>query len=301
MPGALRQADDFFQHYELVKLVEWLNSVPEANELQDKIQFEAMARKAGLPAAQIVATIINQSIAFQVPSGFPQQDLFSKANNKYGGEGCQLWRFDRASKTWSNGNGAKNQQELIASLVGESPEASFLIQRSYQNNAFMGKLSSGALCTIRIVTSKLPGEHPKFFRSAVLMPVGGQVVDNFAKGSLAAGIDDTGHLIQATKLADHGAPIDKHPDTGQIIAGLKLEGWEEAVDLALAAHAKITDVPTVGWDVALTPEGTILLEANVGWGGNVLQIPGSRPLGRAFSDMFLTVAEQKLRDEGWQI
>ena len=87
----------------------------------------------------------------------------------------------------------------------------------------------------------------------------------------------------------------------KVITGLKLQGWKASVDLALDAHEKITDLPTVGWDVAQTDEGPILIEANICWGGNVHQIPASWPLGEAFSDIFLVLAQHKMHKEGRQV
>jgi hypothetical protein len=299
--GALRHANGFFQHEELVVLLNWLNSGDGASELEDKIQFETSARKAGLPVAEIVATIKNQDIVFRHANGLPEEDLFTKFGGRFGGDGCLHWEFDNTTKTWTNGDGAKDQNGLLVALIAEAPEADILIQRKYENSVFMAQLSSGGLCTLRIVTYRLPDHEPQFFRASLRMPTGGNAVDNFSMGGLGAALDDRGSFLGVSSLAAQGAPIHEHPDTGVSLHKLKLEGWDSAVQLALVAHAKLTNVPTVGWDVALTEEGPILIEANAGWGGNVFQIPASRPLGPEFSEMFLELAETKLLEEGLKI
>ncbi|WIA09938.1 hypothetical protein OEZ85_010151 [Tetradesmus obliquus] len=55
-----------------------------------------------------------------------------------------------------------------------------------------------------------------------------------------------------------------HPDTGKQVAGCVLPGMADVLDAAVAAHmAACPNLPLVGWDVALTPEGVFILEVNL--------------------------------------
>ena len=55
-----------------------------------------------------------------------------------------------------------------------------------------------------------------------------------------------------------------HPDTGARIEGELLPDMGAILRLVRDAHARMCPaVPLVGWDVALTTEGTCLLEANL--------------------------------------
>lgn len=59
--------------------------------------------------------------------------------------------------------------------------------------------------------------------------------------------------------------ITKHPDTGKLITGTRVENMQEMMDLVREAHFKIMPgVPLCGWDVAFTREyGAVLLEVNI--------------------------------------
>jgi hypothetical protein len=55
-----------------------------------------------------------------------------------------------------------------------------------------------------------------------------------------------------------------HPDTGLDITGRTIPEMPQIIELVQRAHAKMCPgVPMVGWDVAVTPTGLMLLEANL--------------------------------------
>jgi hypothetical protein len=53
-----------------------------------------------------------------------------------------------------------------------------------------------------------------------------------------------------------------HPVTGIAIKGRVLKNWPAIRDLALKAHRTFKHRIVVGWDIALTPEGPMVLEGN---------------------------------------
>jgi hypothetical protein len=73
--------------------------------------------------------------------------------------------------------------------------------------------------------------------------------------------------------------VHQHPDTGAAIAGRRLPLWDEVIALALRAHQSFADFPSVGWDVAISPAGPVLLEGNYNWCVVLAQQAGFRPLG----------------------
>jgi hypothetical protein len=72
---------------------------------------------------------------------------------------------------------------------------------------------------------------------------------------------------------------DVHPVTGARVKGFRLPDWHRALDLTLRAHRVFYDFPSIGWDVALTPEGPVLVEANYNWNAVTTQQASGRPLG----------------------
>ena len=94
--------------------------------------------------------------------------------------------------------------------------------------------------------------------------VGDSVIDNASSGGFFVGVNidegtlkDTGHYLSQYG----GAKIKKHPDSGFIFEGFKVPYFKEACEEVLKG---IMVIPNrfIGWDVAITPNGPIIVEAN---------------------------------------
>jgi hypothetical protein len=91
------------------------------------------------------------------------------------------------------------------------------------------------------------------------------VVDNLHAGGIATAVDlETGVLGSASDLgADSRLGwMDSHPVSGAQIKGTRLPMWSEVRDFAIRAHRAFDDRVLVGWDIAIAPNGPILVEGN---------------------------------------
>jgi ribosomal protein S30 len=96
------------------------------------------------------------------------------------------------------------------------------------------------------------------------------LTDNFLAGTsgnmMAHGDPDRGILRGGKRLSDFGTglvAVTHHPRTGIALDGFEVPRWAEAVDLARTAHAEaFPEFCALGWDVAVTADGPVLLEAN---------------------------------------
>jgi len=101
---------------------------------------------------------------------------------------------------------------------------------------------------------------------------GHTVSDNFSMGTtgnlIAFGDPDKGVLRGAIKLHECGSgmtTIAVHPETGTPFDGFRLPRWSEAIALASSAQRSFPQLPTLGWDMALTDDGPRIIEANARW------------------------------------
>lgn len=85
-------------------------------------------------------------------------------------------------------------------------------------------------------------------------------------------------------------------DTGRVsgLDNLMLPHWRALMDLVIKAHTEVAELNTVGWDVAITDDGPVLLEGNLNWGTVTLQ--DDERGGMVDSPYLNMVRESGLRD-----
>ena len=68
-----------------------------------------------------------------------------------------------------------------------------------------------------------------------------------------------------------GLKSDHHPDSGVYFSGFKIPMYKEAVELVVKAHKALYGIHSIGWDVAFTIDGPILIEGNDNWAISLMQ------------------------------
>jgi hypothetical protein len=74
---------------------------------------------------------------------------------------------------------------------------------------------------------------------------------------------------------------DRHPKTGALVTGRVIAGWPDLAGLAVRAHRAFSGRVVIGWDLALTPEGPVIIEANSDPDTHFLQRVHRRMIGRS--------------------
>jgi hypothetical protein len=255
----------------------------EVNDIDPKVPFYKRCRDLGLPTAPVTATFRDGEVDewFEGERNrLPLLDLVVKPCNAADGQGVEAWRREAGSASWRRGDVRLGESELLDRCRSLSRHAPHLIQPRLENHGALKVLSSGALCTVRVVTLFPLERAPVELASVLRMPVGGSDVDNFNVSGIAAPVDpETGRLGTAISRDLLRGTWDRHPDTGAQILGTKLPCRAEIVALCLEAHARFPGFRSIGWDVPLTPNGPVLLEANALWGVEMMQMVHARPLG----------------------
>lgn len=143
------------------------------------------------------------------------------------------------------------QQYLIQNLVVQHPEISRIYDKSIN--------------TIRLVTLYDKKQDEIVPLSAVLrIGAHGNVVDNWAKGGLAVGIDMKNGMLKKHAFYKQGCGTKTlaHPGSKVAFDGFVLPFFEEAVQQAKDLHHKLRPLAVIGWDIAITPNGPLFIEGN---------------------------------------
>ena len=182
--------------------------------------------------------------------------------------------FKRVEERFEEHSGAtSNERELYDSVSSDPIDRTFVIQEMVRNHPELVKLSgTDALQTLRMVTFVSKERGPEIVFATLRIIAGEKVTDNFASGRSGNLVAEIGLEAGSVKVVacsgDDGLglkTIPNHPKTGHLFAGFQLPFWAEACALVKEAALRFMPAGTIGWDVALTPSGPCIVEANMWW------------------------------------
>ena len=129
----------------------------------------------------------------------------------------------------------------------------------------MSRLHPASVNTIRMTTIVVSsGENPEVVLFHPFLKIGqqGNYVDNGGKGGIIVKIDEvTGKLCtDGCDEANHRYKV--HPNTGIKLRGYQLPDWEQAKELAKKLALVVPENRYIGWDLAHTNEGWVMVEGN---------------------------------------
>ena len=100
-------------------------------------------------------------------------------------------------------------------------------------------------------------------------------------------------------LAAHAviSTVDVHPESRERIEGTPVPFFSEALAVCKRAHQLIGRAPLIGWDVAITADGPILVEGNHMFGTEVSQVAHGSPLAQP---AYVTSARHHQKNRTWR-
>lgn len=289
-PERYAHADAYVARYEfkggLHTFLESRIEHPTRRILNDKGAFFRHCLKHGIitmPTYLVMREDGSSETLLPFDGDLPATDLFLKPLRGRGGRGCERWQY-QGGNLYCDQNGATlGTAALLERIKGLSLQYPMLVQQALQAHSDLRDLSVNVLTSCRIMSVK--NEHGGFeathavFKSSTKPEA---IVDNFHKGGVVSRVDmKTGELGPASD-AGVGHPCvwyDAHPLTGARIKGRILPQWRETIDLVCRAHAAFPDRITVGWDVAITDQGPVIIEGNVQSGCDMIQRTHDLPAG----------------------
>ena len=159
--------------------------------------------------------------------------------------------------------------EIVRLKDFSSPEEAFayiltktdyVLEELVQQAACMQALHPQSVNTVRVYACRT-ASGIRIFGSHLRIGVGDSVVDNAAQGGVVVSITNDGDAW-TSGVDEFGSTHICHPDTHVRLPGLRMPEWEKAVQLVTEAMDVFPDIRFVGWDLAYTDAGWIIIEAN---------------------------------------
>ncbi len=300
-PERRRRAAAFLQEREFFRVGRWLNrELPRSDRypIADKLAFSSWCRENNLPAVTTLleferGTMAVSHVSTESATVLPPSDLFSKPSDGTGGNGTERWlyeKMDSGENAWIGRDGrVRSEPELLTEIANRSLGLStnsgsttlrMLLQPCLRNHQNLLPLTPGGLSTVRVVTYRAPGGQARLLRAIYKMPTGDAPADNFHFGGIIAEVDlGTGQLLSALRRQGRVLlKVERHPDTGSVIEGHQIPLWKDTIALTLKALTAAHGRPSIGWDVAVTDEGPVLIEGNTMSNPDIAQVPSGEPL-----------------------
>lgn len=248
-----------------------------ADLMKDKSRFAAIAEELGYPSPK--------NLALLTPTGIERPPGTEEAPYSTLSEWSGLRGFGKPIRGQFGGGTFTldvdegrirlNGEPATPSEVQDRVQERVLLQERIEQREELSALYPGCINTVRLITAHKDGRvFP--FHAALRLGANGSVVDNWSAGGLIIDLDlETGRLVERgfykPGLQPPGAAIaaTRHPDTGVVFEGYQIPDFAVARDLVCRFHRDLDGLLTIGWDVAFTPAGPVIIEGNTHWDGRI--------------------------------
>ncbi len=244
--------------------------------IDDKLAYEVMMRGFGLSVPKTRAIvgghypgdamtrIDNEAAlgAFLAGAAFP---LFGKPIDSLQSLGSA--RFERYCVKTNMVALADGKCVSVADLWQEIETkfgGTYLFQECVEAHPVLQKICGGGLPTARVMTLDR-GNGAEIYRAALKLVGDGNVADNFwRQGNLLSPVDcESGTMGAAlTQMGIDGEFVATHPVSGAQIEGVTLPHWDAVKQVALDAASLLPGSVLLGFDIAISPDGPVIIEVN---------------------------------------
>ena len=273
----------FISKENMVRLQQSFNPVELTNQTENKLDFERLCMEAGLPSARTAATVetrprISVSLNGQeIAGGDVMNALAAKLP-----PGAYVIKprdgaYGRGVLVFFCGD---NDPQCLGTTLKEHLDRygdfdSWLIQPKLINHEDVTRISpSSALQTVRLVTYVDGNRDVRILLAGWRLADEKAQFDNFggsSKSNVYCEIDPVdGTVYKCFMRSCHpfgfgSLEVERHPVTGQGLKGIQPPMWHDIVNLGKVAALAFLPSKCLGWDIAVSPAGPVLIEANPYW------------------------------------
>jgi len=271
--------DNYLYSNEAPRLFKLLNRPPKPDPIGDKLAFFEMCRSHAFPTPAVLAIFDPTGPVRDFDGGHPpEHDLFIKP--------CQGMSDQSAEVLcWDDGRFVSNRgQSISAPDVGHylldrarAEGRALIVQPCLSNHPSLSAGGNEALAAARVVTGRHSnGDVDPIFGFMYFARPGAIS----SRHGFVALIDVASGQLISPPAPDR--PCLKHWNLWSIFnpcQGDPLPDWEIALQLITVAHGACAGFVFIGWDIAFTAQGPVLLEGNANWTPDEVQSLSGRPLG----------------------
>jgi hypothetical protein len=262
---------------DLTRLQERLNPPAAVPTAEDKRLFAEICAREGLPAPALAAVLERHAGRAETVRAWaailhrdaPEEAVVKPAEG-HRGIGVRVLRR-RPDGVEDHNARPMSWTTLAAALAAERWQA-FIVQPRLRPHGALRALSGrDVLQTMRVVTLRDDAGGVRILLTLLRIAVGAEAVDSFRSGATRnalAVVSPDGVTTATYRVAESGfgmEPMPVHPVTGEATVGFAVPEWDAVRALVDRAAGVFAPLRAVGWDVAVTDDGPVLVEANAWW------------------------------------
>ena len=166
--------------------------------------------------------------------------------------------------------------EKVEAISLKKSYSGCLLEEKVLQNETLNRINPASVNTVRVATFLNKSNQAEVHLAVFRLGRAHASVDNISQGGLVVGVNiEDGTLGEGVYYTKFGRDrYSEHPDTGVKFTGLKIPYWDEIIDLCKNAARVSPFCRSIGWDVAVTADGPVLLEGNDYWFVNQAHIDG---------------------------
>lgn len=256
------------EHYSIIESPKMV--FPEVSQiLQNKLSFKLICINQNLPVPKLISYNLKGWFLFNKKNKYIENKkdllvffkhlfdqlqidkIFIKPIDGIGGTGCMLLK--------------KESIETQLNIYGDNLlNASYLHEENIEQHQQINKIHPHAVNTLRMVHYIDKNQNVHILSTFMRFGVGKSIIDNTSSGGFSIGVNSkTGVLegIGRQEVSKGAATFIEHPDTKFILNGFKIPFFEEACAL-VKEFACYFPNRIVGWDIAITHSGPLIIEGN---------------------------------------
>jgi hypothetical protein len=261
----------------------------------DKLVFSILAQSFGIPTAPKYG-IVSRKKLYQLSNLnvncewneilSSEKEIICKPIDGQEGEGVFLLKVGLANPQLIKDGVAIDLENLLSIFSNKT----WILEKRISQHNIPATLNPTSLNTLRLTTIR-NNQDISVISAIHRIGVGNMIKDNWAAGGIAVKVDLQSGFLGKYGYYRNSVITEKHPTTNIKFNEVQLPFFQEALDLVKFAHSCFYGLNTIGWDIGLSENGPIVIEANSNWSLDfVQQVDGG--LKDVFESIFWKIAPE---------
>lgn len=175
--------------------------------------------------------------------------IFAKPNDSFSGKG--IYR-----------NFSVDQNADLQELYKYLKDNHLYAEDSICQHEEMAKLHASSINTVRVTTVLDRNDEAHVMYALQRIGIGDMSVDNVGSGGIYTVLSADGTIVNPCWSDKTISTYTEHPTTGMPLIGFRVPYFQEALDLCKKAAQVEKRIRYVGWDIAISDKGPVIVEGN---------------------------------------